>query len=227
MVDWDATNRWEKESAEARDKVISTKSAEEEAEDAKLKANTAEVAPGVNLPEQGGVWALDTFQGKPGLTELTQSGGEVNKQTKKNILRGVINPLPSSNQTIELKTPKSKVQLHTLSPVIYMNVEDLPPAKGQPVERFRIVRLKVNKNARVVSNIKVGLTGVKQSEEFVPSRLEKASGDWLKVVITQPLQPGEYAVLEMLNESDVNSFVWDFGIDPNAPESATQWKKEK
>jgi hypothetical protein len=227
MVDWDATNRWEGEQSASREKELREKSAEEDAETAKFKANTAEVAPGVNLPEQGGVWALDSLRGKAGLEELAQSSGELNKQTTKNILRSVINPLPSSKQTIELKGPKSKVQLHTLSPAIFINVEDLPPQSGQPVDRFRIVRLKAGKTSRVVMDVKVGLTGTKQSEQFVDSRLAKFSGDWVKLVPAQPLQPGEYAVLEMLTDRDVNSFVWDFGIDPTAAESGTQWKKEQ
>lgn len=226
MVDWDATNRWEADRLK-EDPALRTESEEEKIEAAKLKANTPEVAPGISLPEQGGVWALDSYHGKPGVEELTQSGGELNQQRTKNILRAVINPLPSSKQTIELKGAKAKVQLHTLSPAIFINVEDLPPQKGQPVERFRIVRLKGSKDARVVTDVKVGLTGVKQSQQYVATRLEKFSGDWLKLVPAQPLQPGEYAVLEQLNETDVNSFVWDFGVDPNAAESGAQWKKEK
>ena len=96
MVDWPATERWEKESASHRiSEETKELSAEFEAERRAEEARTPTVAPGVKLPSQGGVFLLDDFRGQPQLVELAQSGGEVKKDMGKNVLRAAINPLAS------------------------------------------------------------------------------------------------------------------------------------
>src|SRR5512147_2830269 len=87
LVDWTATNAWEKDHAtsknEALENVLKENKADEDAEGA---ANPM-VAPGIRLPDGGGVYVLDVFKNQPQLVELVQSGGEINKQTGHNILR--------------------------------------------------------------------------------------------------------------------------------------------
>jgi hypothetical protein len=41
----------------------------------------------------------------------------------------------------------------------------------------------------------------------------------MKVVPKEPLIFGEYALMEVLSQQDVNLDVWDFGVDPTAPEN--------
>src|SRR5437868_11070997 len=120
--------------------------AERQAEEAK----TPHVAPGLQLPDSGGVVLLDTFQNQPQLDELHQSGGELKKNMKGNILRAAINPIASAKQTIEIPGPHAKVHPHITLPSIYVNVDqqDQPadnqqPQKGPelPWERFKGVRM--------------------------------------------------------------------------------------
>src|SRR5215467_5435306 len=62
LVDWKATEKYEAE-------VVAGEKAEEraqvEAEKKQEEAESPSVAEGIRLPEQGGVYLLDTFNGKP------------------------------------------------------------------------------------------------------------------------------------------------------------------
>src|SRR6476660_9626944 len=156
MVDWNATNQFEKDrqaqknSPEAR---ALDKELEEEREAEEAKSPT--VAPGLRLPSEGGVYALDTYLGEPQLLPLDQSTGQVNKNTKRNILRGAINPVAGSKMTIELPGARAKIQVHASLPTIYVNLDsndeddsgqEAPSGKAPaqlPWDRFRIVRVQV------------------------------------------------------------------------------------
>ena len=103
LIDWDATEKYEQgrlQGAPAPEAVELDK--ELEAEQKAEEARSPHVAPGLRLPDDGGVFLLDTFQNEPQLSELQQSGGELNRNMKTNILRATINPLASAKQTIEL-----------------------------------------------------------------------------------------------------------------------------
>jgi len=228
LVDWKATDAWEKEHAasenQALEKVLKENKADEDAEGA---ANP-QVAPGVRLPDGGGVYMLDVFKTQPQLVEIVQNGGEINKQTSKNILRATINPIASAKQSIELKGAHARVQSHETAPEIYVDID--MDTQAQPLDvadHFRIVRLQQKKDMRVLGNLKISMIGkVSQEESFVKSRAEKFSGDWIKITPLEPLTPGEYAVVEMLSPKEVNLYVWDFGVNPSAPENPTAWKPD-
>ena len=231
LVDWPATEKWEKERAAGQVSPETKEISEElDAERKAEEAKTPTVAPGVKLPSNGGVFLLDDFRGQPQLVELVQNGGEVKKDMGKNILRAAINPLASMKQTIELAGTRARVQSHETRPVIYVDVDaDNDPTTGaRPVDaahRFRIVRAQRKKDSRVVGNLKIAMTGkVSQQESFLETVSEPFSGDWIKVTPTKDLAPGEYALVEMLGEKQINLYVWDFGVDPAAPANPTAWK---
>jgi hypothetical protein len=232
LVDWPATEKWEKESASHRvSEETKEVSAEFEAERKVEEAKTPTVAPGVKLPSQGGVFLLDEFHGQPQLVELVQSGGEVKKEMGRNVLRAAVNPLASMKQSIELPGTRARVQSHETRPVIYVDVDTDSDsnAGAKPLDaaqRFRLLRLQRKKDSRVVGNLKIGtMTGkVSQQESFIDAVSEPFSGEWVKVTPTRDLSPGEYAVAEMLGEKQINLYVWDFGVDPSAPANPGAWK---
>ncbi|HUK87967.1 MAG TPA: hypothetical protein VLT85_09905 [Terriglobales bacterium] len=241
LVDWPATQLWEKEhplgSAVSES---SAAAAEDEADRLAEEAKTPTVAPGLKLPDSGGVFLLDTFQNQPELAEVVQTGGEINAQRGANILRAVVNPFSGPKQSIELKGAHAGVQAHLLQPVFFVNVEETADAadreaeadvKHQPEkpltggERFRIIRAESRKGVRVIGNLKVALSGkVSEQQSFVPVTAEALTGGWYRITPTAPLKPGEYALVEMMNSREMNLYVWDFGVDPNAPENRSAWK---
>jgi hypothetical protein len=237
IVDWDATEKYEKDRAAGKPAPEAVELDKElEAERQADEAKSPHVAPGLRLPDEGGVVLLDTFQTQPQLVELEQSSGSVNKNTGGNILRAAVNPIASSKQNIEIPGLHAKIQSHTSRPSIYLNVAsqelgdtEMPKGTGPelPWDRFRIVRAQEKQRKRVVGDIKVAVYGkVSQEQKFVPANSEQLSGGWVKLTPTEDLGSGEYAVVEMLGKEGMNFFVWDFGVNPSAPPNATAWKPD-
>jgi hypothetical protein len=241
LVDWAATEKYEKDRAAGAPAPEAVELDKElEAERQADEAKSPHVAPGLRLPDEGGVVLLDTFQNQPQLVELQQSGGEINKNMKGNILRAAINPIASAKQTIELQGLHAKIQAHVTLPAIYVNVEQQdqganastqqpqqPQGPEMPWDRFRIVRLQAKQDKRIVGDIKVAVYGkVSQEGKFVPTTADKLTGGWVKVTPTSALAPGEYAVVEMLGKEGMNLFVWDFGVNPSAPANAIAWRPD-
>jgi hypothetical protein len=224
LVDWAATEKFEKDRANRPpspealevDRELAAERAEEE-------AKTPQVAPGLRLPEDGSVMLLDTFQNQPQLVELEQSGGQLDRNRKQNILRAAVNPAASAKQPIELEGLHAKVQAHASLPSLYINVAppesaSLSQGPQQPSDRFRIVRMKSKNGKRIVGEIKITFIGkVSQDETVVPTTSEELTGGWVKVTPTTALHSGEYAAVELLGSNGINTFVWDFGVNPAAP----------
>jgi len=248
MVDWAATDKWEKDRAAGLPTAGAAELDKElEAERKAEEAKNPQVAPGLRLPDEGGVVLLDTYQGQPQLNALQQSGGTVNKNMKGNILRATINPIASAKQTIEVPGQHAKIQAHATLPTVYVNVQQMDeldqgdhirpddqPQKPQsaqlpqePWDRFRIVRMQAKGDKRIAGDIKIAVYGkVSQDVKIVPTTSEQISGGWVKVTPTAPLTAGEYAVVEMLGKEGMNLAVWDFGVNPAAPANASAWKPD-
>jgi hypothetical protein len=235
LVDWPATDKFEKDRAAgvpAPEAVEIDK--EVEAERRAEEAKTPQVAPGLHLPDAGGMFLLDTFQTQPQLVLLQQNGGAVNRNTKTNILRSAINPVASSKQTIELEGLHATVQAHATLPTIYVNVDEdqgsnssasqgpqQPQQPQQPWDRYHIVRAEPKREKRIIGNIKISPLGKQNQEQnVVATNSQKLTGGWVKVTPLSALEPGEYAVVEMLGKDGMNTYVWDFGVNPAAPANA-------
>ena len=237
MVDWDATDKYAKDRAAGVPPPEAVELDKQLQEERKAdEAKTPQVAPGLRLPELGGIILFDTFQGQPQLVELDQSGSQINANKKGNIFRAAINPVASAKQTIELPGLHAKVQAHAALPAVYVNVQlpDEGAATSQqepelPWDRFKIVRVQgqTKENKRVVGAIKIAVYGkVSQEQNLVPTTAEKLTGGWVKVTPKSPLVPGEYAVTEMLGNDGMNLYVWDFGVNPAAPPNMQVTKPE-
>jgi hypothetical protein len=218
-----------------------------EAERKAEQARSPQVAPGLRLPDEGGIFLLDTFENQPQLAELQQSGGDVDKNSKSNILRAVINPLAGAKQTIEL--PGRMPRFSRTPPCLRSISMSIPTDNGEGApatvraastpratpptatasnnDRFKIIRIEVKGGKRVAGAVKIAVTGkMKTDERFVAPRSTTMTGGWVKLTPTDPLAPGEYAVAEMLGKEGMNLYVWDFGVNPSAPANAFTWKPD-
>ncbi len=229
LVDWPATDKYNKDREGERDATIKEIAKADEADEREAPL----IVPGLRLPNTGGVFLLDTFKNETQLVELIQNGGDVNKHTSRNILRSVMNPVAlSSTQTIELKGEHARVQSHVAQPVIFLNVDasdGSQPAFTQkssdkaPPNHYGLVRVEKKKDMRVVGKLSVAMYGkVSEKESWIPLTTSSL-GDWTKLTPTESLPPGEYAVVELLDKKQINLFVWDFGYDPAAPANPGAW----
>jgi hypothetical protein len=239
LVDWPATERFNRELESDRAAGAIKLNKQADADEPPEKPELPPVAPGLRLPDDGGVFLLDTFKNQPELVEMQQNGGELNHHTGRNILRAAINPLAlSSKQTIEVQGSHAAVQAHVSQPVFYLYLQldagaTSPPVPiddkkvpapavqpPPPAERYRIVRMQSAKDKRVVGDLSVGVTGkISHKENAIKSSSSKF-GDWIKITADEPLPQGEYAIIELLEKGQINFYVWDFGVDASAPENA-------
>ena len=251
LVDFDATHRWEQQHTEgslatAAPPVLSPELQKEEADRA---ARTPEVAPDLHLPDRDSVLALDTFHGTPELVSLAQNDSDLNRNTGHNILRAVINPLSAPHQIAQLKGERSDVQLHVAQPIFYIRIDsdDEAPTGGTPLtvnthgassamkgdsssakSRYVIVRADVRDGVRNIASFRIGLLGGVQPQEDVVETTSEIlpGGHWMKLTPQQPLDFGEYALMEVISDKSVNLSVWDFGVHPVAPENRDIIKPE-
>ncbi len=241
LVDWPATEKYEKDRASGAPTPEAAELDKElEADRQAEEARSPHVLPGLQLPEEGGVFLLDTYESRPELVPIDQRSGGVNKNTKGNILRAAVNPIASAHQTVEVPGKHAPMQSHVTVPALYINIDrgqdtdaDAPVAEARketppsPAERFRIVRLEPKGDKRVVGDIKIAVYGkITQDAKFVPTTTQPMTGGWVKLTPTESLAPGEYAVVEMLGKEGMNLYVWDFGVNPNAPANSVAFKPD-
>jgi len=243
LVDWDATRKWEKEHAELVEeaspamKEAEELDKEESQERNDQRARMPQVAEGLELPDQDGVFVLDTYQGTPELVELVSSELSMNAKSRKGV--AVLNPLATQKASLELEGSHARVHLHVNDPAIYLSLGvedekepvlthpmtvDTGGAKAvngkhgahSPQSGFVIVRVDERQAVRIVGAIKVGANGqVTQDEDTIPTKVEEMPGKrWLRVTPQQKLSFGEYALVEIISPSDINESVWDFRVDP-------------
>jgi hypothetical protein len=228
MVDWPATQNYEKrltqaEQAEAEAEKKNNEAISEE------DAQAPEVGESLRLPKAGGVFALDQLRGKPELIELTQNPTQNVQHTASYVLKKKINPLASRSETLELSGSHAKPRIYALRPAFYLNVDtdsddsDTPSRKkavtrrreSSDAYRFRLVKLKEKKDSRVLATLKTDAAGDSSTDiDVIPTASEVMPGDlWIKFEPAKDLPSGEYAIVLLVSEGNIAQYVWDFSIN--------------
>ena len=235
LVDWPATEKYEQGRAEAPEAVQLDKELEHENELAEAKL--PQVAPGLRIPEDSGVFLLDNFESQPQLVELHPAEGDVDQQSKGNIFRDAITPIAGLKAVIQIEGAHAAIQAHVDVPSLYLNIDAPPDPVAQatnsqqpepPIsDRYRILRVEIKGNKRILGNLKRQGSGkVTQEQHLMKSTTTQLAGGWLKLTPSESLAPGEYAVVEMMGKEGMNLYVYDFGINPKAPANPNPWKPE-
>jgi hypothetical protein len=211
-VNWDATHKAEaeqsKQDAELKAKIRAT-AISEMAKEIDVD-RSLEIKPGVFLPDAVGFYSLEEKQ----IYEMKQSlavtkiskGREVGR-----ILSGI--PLIPRKMSLEIPDAHAALRLVTAEPEFFMRPAD------QREPRFRLLRVHVKGDRRLVENISIQITGEQShhADDLDFQTWTPARGVF-RYTVNQRLEPGEYAFVEMTGE-DINSYIWDFGIDPSGTKS--------
>jgi len=216
LVDWDATHKVE--AAEARrDADIVAKvhvlQTARTAEPLDIDASL-EVAPGVFLPPGEGVWEFD---GK-GIFKVPQAEADI-KANKTQLIKQVLIPIPivPTRHTVSLIGSRAKLRIHAGQTEFYMRTAD-----GREPE-LELIRARVRGDKRDLEN----LDKLFQYEQAT-GRVTLLMQRWLiapgvyRFTLEQRLDPGEYALAEIVKGGGTNLYFWDFGLNAEAAPAATK-----
>lgn len=248
LIDWEATRKWEQQhNPPSADEVspgmqeAAKLDAEETEERADQKARMPEVAKGLNLPDEDGVFALDTFHGAPELVPLNPNDIDLGAKAHKGVTS--LNPMTGARTRLVLDGEHAKVHLHVNEPTFFLSL-DTPhaadakePVLSNPLtvktvsgdavagrkygaqssaSHFAIVHLDERIAMRFVGPVPVNQSGaVVGDPNVVPAKVQEVPGGrWLRVQPERPLLIGEYALVEILSPTQMSPSVWDFQVNP-------------
>lgn len=143
LVDWKATAQWNLDHGpEQKGPVVVTNPSDPgQVEAAKIDAEEraarqAElqrmpfVMSGLRLPNESGVWVLDTFNGQPELAHMTQANGDLNRAYQHSVLPYEAGSQRGSRELVRVEGFAAKVELHVNQPVFYVSLDPPKLPKG-------------------------------------------------------------------------------------------------
>lgn len=212
LVDFAATERAQQEekALHKRQEAEAQKIDHERVEVA--ESTGVEVAPGVRLPGEEGVFAWDGQR----LARMIQSSGEVVTDRKRAaLLLALPGPVLKNRAYVVLPGPAAAVRLMSTQPVFYVQASDALGAK------LELVTVKSRKDSRQVEKVewRAGITKPAELRAAVPLARKEIAPGVFQLTLAQPLDPGEYALGELVQQK-LNLELWDFGI-VGAPSHAT------
>ncbi len=204
LIDWPATKKFEQQAdqaaADAQSPAMQEAAEIDKEEEKERLAQTErmpEVARGLSLPNQDGVFVLDEFRGTPNLVEIVPSTGDL-QMARQHGIRSII-PLQGQMARVELEGPAAKIHLHVNEPTIYLSLDtaeddrsvesnvttnaltidthgtsNVPPSIAhtrhgaiKATSGFAIVHVDSRKSVRIVGNVHISPTGNITQEEDV------------------------------------------------------------
>jgi hypothetical protein len=186
-----------------------------------VSSDDISVAEGLQLPTYGHIWALDTWKGIRELVRLRPPDTTADDGGFSLKLR----------HTIEFKGEAAQVRVHDAAPQFFLRgVSGSDNGRSDLV----VVRLSIEGQRRTVA--KDAMTQLKQQEKHGDSQYPDVIGikqqrvgttDWYRISLRQVLTPGEYALIPLPSSPGfAEGEIFDFAIDPEAPENADPLRSE-
>jgi hypothetical protein len=209
LVDLEATRRAQQEQEETSAKTLQDVR-EMEKQRFDLPPNTGfEVAPGVRLPPEQGVFAYNGQR----VVHLVQSPGEVVKDKKRlALMLALPAPVLKSRSLVVLAEAHAVVRFLTAAPVFYIQLTDTSAAK------WVIISLKPGKDNRRIETVESrgGKGEGTEVRTLVEAERAELSPGLVRLKPVRELPPGEYALGECVG-AKLSLDVWDFGVDKPSP----------
>ena len=187
-----------------------------------VSSDDISVADGLQLPTFGHVWALDTWKGVRELVRLRPpdtTGDDSGFSLK-------------LKHTIEFKGEAAAVRVHDPAPQFFLRgVSGSDNGRSDLV----IVRLNIEGQRREVT--KDAMAQLKQQAKHADGQYPDiisikqqrvGTTDWYRLSLKQALAAGEYALVPLpASPGFADGEVFDFAIDPTAPENADPLRSEQ
>ncbi len=219
LVDWDATKKNAADEAARKAALIAKVHAAEVARhaDAMDVDASIEIAPNVFLPPGDGLFEFDGKAVYP----LSQAEADM-KFSKTQMLKQVLIPVPivPTRHTISLRGTRAKFRLKSTQTEFYMRTAD-----GREPQ-LDLIRAKVKGDKRDLENLdELFKTQAMTGLISIPiQRWEIAHGVY-RFTLGASLEPGEYAMAEVVPGGATSLYFWDFGVDGNSnPPASTKPK---
>jgi hypothetical protein len=230
MVDWEATQKAEAESANEENALLKTVHHEQVEQKAEMPMDvdaSLPVAPGIFLPPGEGIFVVE---GKS-VTPLNQVSADI-RTDRKQRLKQVLTPVPiiPSKRNIEIPGAKATRRINSERPEFYLREPAPDPdavstirkssRPGETGPEIELVRLTVKGGKRQIESIR-SMFGQDISEDRNSVLMQRwdVAKDVYRFTLSQELTAGEYAFAEILPDG-VNLYVWDFGVDRKSGEGS-------
>ena len=172
-----------------------------EAEEAADRARRREAA---SVPGDAGVYLVEGGEILP----LARADLDLKTDRKKEILK-IVTPVPiaAGRRTVLLKGARSEREVSSPQPEFYIRLNS--------EERFGIIRLTPKEEFRIVEkwDVMPVTNQVIEQHEAIGIFRREVGDNLYKLWPKQPLEPGEYAVVEF-SPGEANIQIWDFGYRP-------------
>jgi hypothetical protein len=217
LVDWDATKKSASDETARKAALIAKVHAAEVARrsDAMDVDASIEIAPKVFLPPGDGLFEFD---GKA-IYPLRQAEADM-KFSKTQMLKQVLIPVPiiPTRHTISLRGTRAKFRLKSTQTEFYMRTAD-----GREPQ-LDLIRAKVKSDKRDLENLdELFKEQAATGKISIPIQRWEIAHGVFRFTLGASLEPGEYAMAEVVQGGATSLYFWDFGVDGNSvpPASST------
>lgn len=206
LVDWDKTKKVAADEAQSdAAEVAAAKDREKKrnAEPLDIDASV-EAAPGVFLPPGEGLFSFD------GKTVLKLAQAPIDsKLAKKKVVEQIFVPIPivPTQHNISIHRPHAEYRVENGQPEFYMRTAD-----GHEPD-LELIRATTHGDMREIEKLDQLFGEQRLTKNTVPMQKWQVAIGLYRFTLGVPLEPGEYALAEAVQDNGLSLYVWDFGVD--------------